>query len=195
MKLLYTDVASWPEAAEEAAARLVSASRFARADRARTRADARGILAAGLLLRYVFGCTDENLKRDARGKPYLPGGMQLNLTHGGTLAAIIAADTPCGVDAEPLHRRILSPERLFLPQELASGAPLAALWTRKEALWKADGRGVVLAKQPISVLQDAAALDGETYQLRTFLRAGHALSASAQEPICEAVCLEFGELI
>lgn len=196
MKLFYTAVARWPQGAEEIASRLVSAARLTRAKKQKSAEAARGILAAGLLVRYALGCMDGDLRQDAHGKPYLPEGSQFNLTHGGAIAAIGVADEPCGVDAEPLCRQILHPQRLFCEQELASGMPPAVLWARKEALWKADGRGVALAKRPVSVLQDEAALDGVLYQVRTFVREGHAISAAVRgEEILQPVCLAFSDLL
>ncbi len=198
MRLYYTDVSAWglPDAQLRAQIEaLVSPQRAARAAAMRRGQDALTVLAAGLLLRYALGCTDEALLRSPRGKPYLPGGPELSLTHGGALAAILLADGPCGVDAEPLSRPLRRPERLFCPQELASGFSPAALWTRKESVWKADGCGLALAPASIDVSGETARCDGRTYALTTFSAGAHALSCAGPAPASEPAALCLAQLL
>lgn len=198
MQLYITDFSTW-QAEKAALSELISpycaACRAERAAAMRSGSASLGVLAAGLLLRYALGCTDDALMRDANGKPYLPGGPQFSLSHGGTLAAILISSTPCGVDVEPLDRRILHESRLFTPQERSSGYCPAALWTRKEALCKADGRGLPLLRTLPDASAQTLALDKQTYVLTTHLVARHAVSCAAQKVAPEPVLLSLPELL
>lgn len=195
MVLYVTDIAAWGAVDGRLRAQIearCSPARVARAGAMARQQDVLGVLAAGLLLRHTLGCTDDALCRSAQGKPYLPGGPEFSLTHGGTLAAVLVADGPCGVDAEALSRRVAHPERLFSPQELATGLSPAALWTRKEALFKADGRGLALFRADADVSGPTACLGGRPYVLTTQFFGVHAVScaagAAAAAPL--ALCLQ-----
>ncbi len=197
MQLYYTDVSAWGALDARQRARIESLLSPRRAARAagRSSPDVLTILAAGLLLRYCLGCTDEALLRGPHGKPRLPGGAQFSLTHGGTLAAISLASRPCGVDAEPLDRTISRPERLFSPQELSSGFSQPALWTRKEAVLKAAGCGIAHPLTSLDVSGRTAYLCGAQYVLTTYLVCGHAISCAASEPACAPQALRLAQLI
>lgn len=95
--------------------------------------------------------------RGAHGKPALaqPDAPQFNLSHSGTLTALaLARDVEVGVDVErPRRARDVLPlaQRFFAPAETAVLARLPApareaafyaLWTCKEAVLKALGRGI-----------------------------------------------------
>ena len=198
MRLYFTDLHTWPRMDARLRARIEALCSPMRVQRARALAresDALAVLAAGLLLRYALGCTDEALSRGAHGKPYLLSGPEFSLTHGGALAAILIADSPCGVDTEPLDRAAKQPERLFSAQELAMGLAPAALWTRKEAVFKADGRGAALFREKIDVSGRTAPCGGRTFALTTHIVRAHALSCAAAEPVGAPVELSLPELL
>lgn len=138
---------------------------------------AAGLAAAGLLLaEYV---ADEGaVLRTPEGKPYLPGGPEFSLSHGGSLAALLISDTPCGVDVERVDRtaseRVRA--RVLRPEEAESCRAFAWLWTRKEAVMKLDGRGFGLDPQRFSVLGARTRLDGREIALATQIVYGHFIS-------------------
>ena len=138
---------------------------------------ASGIASAGLLLaEYVPG--SDAVVRTAEGKPYIPGGPEFSLSHGGALAALLIADAPCGVDVERIKRAASARvrERVLRPEEAASGRAFAWLWTRKEAVMKLDGRGLGLDPQCFSVLSARMQLDGREIALATQIVRGHFIS-------------------
>ena len=102
---------------------------------------AAGLAAAGLLLaEYV---ADEGaVLRTPEGKPYLPGGPEFSLSHGGDLAVLLISDTPCGVDVECADRAVSERirerafQRIFQREEADSERAFSWLWTRKEAVMK-----------------------------------------------------------
>lgn len=138
---------------------------------------AAGLAAAGLLLaEYV---ADEGaVLRTPEGKPYLPGGPEFSLSHGGSLAALLISDTPCGVDVERVDRtaseRVRA--RVLRPEEAESCRAFAWLWTRKEAVMKLDGRGLGLDPRCFSVLAARTQLSGRKIALATQIVRGHFIS-------------------
>lgn len=143
-----------------------------------------------------------DLRREAYGKPRLdlPGAPGFNLSHSGDcVAAVVAAGVDPGVDVE-LPRRSRAylglAQRYFDAGEAAALAGLCsdkreaafhALWTGKEAVLKADGRGLAYglqrvvfeldaAGQPLALLRvEGAAGPADAWQVHHFLPAvgGH----------------------
>lgn len=129
--------------------------------------------------------------RDAAGRPFLPitsalpnppdisfsyapaGSGARGLASSGFTAVALGRGCRVGIDIEPLATLFpppLSPvfAKIFTPAELAH--PLAdpvRLWTRKEALLKADGRGLVMDLSQLDVLADAVFFDGTAWWLHT----------------------------
>lgn len=133
----------------------------ARADRFRFAADRAAHVAAHGLLRALLashGATDPRFLRDRWGKPELQapcGGLRCNLTHTRDLvAAAVALIDDVGVDAETTDPAIdvagLA-ARFFAPAEAAmlralpqveQASAFCRVWTLKEAILKAIGRGL-----------------------------------------------------
>jgi 4'-phosphopantetheinyl transferase len=105
------------------------------------------------------------LRRTAHGKPFLEGlpNLHFNLSHSGTCTAIaLSRDVEPGVDVEvPRRQRSLLPlaQRFFATSEVAvlQALPEAirhsafhALWTCKEAVLKAQGRGIAFGLHRLS---------------------------------------------
>lgn len=166
---------------EPGAAALLPPARQARIARCRDAEEALRLTAAGLLLRERLGVTQDGLLRTGPyGKPYLPGGPEFSLSHGGELAVLLLADAPCGVDVERCGREPAAAmrSRVLTAAEQASGRPFAWLWTRKEAALKLDGRGLVLPFPEFSVLDDELVLNGRHILLRTERREDHFISCA-----------------
>ena len=78
------------------------------------------------------------------GKPYFTAHpLHFSLSHSGNLAAVLIADSPCGVDIEqirPVSDKLL--QRCMHPDEIAAGMDFFEAWTKKECLAKLDGSGM-----------------------------------------------------
>jgi len=89
--------------------------------------------------------------RSAGGKPFCAGGPDFNLSHGGDWVLLAVDDAPIGVDVEPVRDRRLAEElapRIASDREQAwlaqdPGQRFTVLWTRKEAMLKRSGAGLV----------------------------------------------------
>lgn len=113
--------------------------------------------AGRLLMAYAGIAAPPAIARDAHGKPYVldAGHPDFNLSHGGErIALAFARGHAVGIDVEALRRRHSSIElarRFFHASEARALAALAEaeredafvhLWTCKEAVLKALGRGL-----------------------------------------------------
>lgn len=119
-------------------------------------------------LGLVLGCAPAEvpLRATSTGKPVLDGGAgpELSVTHTDGLVLVAWHPTlPVGIDAERAER-VVAPaliDRVGTPAERAALAALGGasravallrLWVRKEAVAKADGRGLALALSDLEVL-------------------------------------------
>ena len=175
---------------EGAALALLSPVRRERALRCKPQGPRLCLMAGGLLLGRVLGVEDESaLTVNQWGKPSLPGGPAFSLTHAGDYAALAVGEGPVGLDIEPLDRpfRRLS-GRYFTAEERRwlDAGPTAErfyiLWTRLEALTKADGRGLLMEGRAQSLLDTEG-----PWRLRTFAHGGHLLSAATDRPFTPEV--------
>jgi len=140
-----------------------------RADRFRQPADRLRFCCGRLLLHWVsYRLTGHpaHLTTGPYGKPDFPAdsGWHVNLTHAGDWVLVAVDRQPVGVDVESFRTRLLLDTLLPTTCSVAeqeyvrrSKSPLVSfrqLWTRKEALLKAIGRGLV------DTLNTVPALDG-----------------------------------
>ena len=125
--------------------------RMERAGRFRFEDDRLRCMGAGFLLLEIAGIPDESvLCFGENEKPFAPGFPHFNLSHSGDWVVLALDDGEVGVDIEGLSpgnlsvaRRVLTPGELRWMEE----APLErfhTLWTVKEAVIKATGRGLSL---------------------------------------------------
>lgn len=122
-------------------------------------------LAAGILLHTALeraGAGETEPAFGENGKPYLPGGVEFNLSHSGNFAACAVSGRPVGVDLEA-HRhfdeRLL--RHIYQESELAAVRERAApededrvfteLWTLKESFMKYLGTGILLPPREICI--------------------------------------------
>ncbi len=147
-----------------------------RAGRFATEQLSRRFIAARLAVRIVLGRVVGRhpsklaFITNAWGKPELLNGPNFNLTHAGGLA-LLAVDSQAavGIDmegpteaiAEATLSEFLSPEEADSRQREKAGSP-TRLWVRKEALLKADGRG--LSIDPKSLTVGWQAVDTQNWQ-------------------------------
>lgn len=105
-----------------------------------------------------------NIRLDKHGKPFIPDGPAFNLSHSGSIVLIGVCEQPfvgvdieavrCIDDMESLASMCFSADELnrfySLPREDRTGA-FFRIWTRKEALVKAIGKGLKIDLKTFSV--------------------------------------------
>ena len=132
---------------------------------------------AGYLSAYC-GISPQALtfRTDKYGKPSLsgiPSAPQFNVSHSGDCVLIGVSVGPCGVDVERSHRRLSEhsiAERFFCPREVKwlrrTKNGFLRLWTMKEAVIKAVGRGLSVPLSDVDVT-DIAEGNASTITLET----------------------------
>jgi 4'-phosphopantetheinyl transferase len=127
---------------------------------------------------------DWKLGYDARGRPRIEMRdtkrpcVEVSISHSGTSAcATLSLSGMPGVDIETSrswsddHRSLASyfhrAEQSYFVHCGETPEAFFHLWTRKEAVSKAVGRGLALDFQQFDCLPDSLTLDGQTYQLRS----------------------------
>jgi 4'-phosphopantetheinyl transferase len=125
-----------------------------------------GTLFGALLLQHVLGQQPAGyglaqVRQTADNRPYLPGqALDFNISHSGRYAVCaLSAASRVGVDLEHRTRADLAPfAPHFAPAEWAAlqAAPdpqraFCRLWTQKEAVAKADGRGLNIPLRDICI--------------------------------------------
>ena len=133
--------------------------RMKKAARYRFERDRLLCIGAGLLMLSALGIPDESaLAFGPFGKPYAPGYPAFSLSHSGDWCVLALDSDPVGIDLEkPSETALAAAPRVFTPDERTwmGEAPLERffqLWTWKESVMKATGRGLDLAPESFSVL-------------------------------------------
>jgi 4'-phosphopantetheinyl transferase len=138
------------------------------------------------------------------GKPALdqPSSIAFNLAHsGGAILIALAHNASLGVDLElitPNPDILEIAARMFTSEEAATLTPLPAsfsqiptpshlaffrLWSRKEAVLKAEGRGLSLPATSFSALSPVVPVDGNTFYLHDIpLAPTHAAALATTHP-------------
>lgn len=162
--------------------RTLSSYRQEKADALRFRKDKNLCLGAGLLLDAALrerGLRERDVQYalGENGKPYLPEipGLHFNLSHSGTVVLGVFSGREVGCDVERLgHADDRLARRCFTEEEYRRYAAIVddtertryfyRLWTRKESLMKATGRGLLLPPETICCTEEritAAGVDGK----------------------------------
>ncbi|MFB6457896.1 4'-phosphopantetheinyl transferase family protein [Chitinophaga sp. Hz27] len=148
--------------------------------------DAGLALTSRLLLKHALEANQlpgnllETIMADNYKRPYIPGCPDFNLSHTGDVA-VCAFSTAgkVGIDIEKIQPIDLDDfDGIWTPNELQyiqhDHSRFFYYWTRKEAIIKADGRGMHLPLQLIDVSKDEVLLDHKTWQLlELFLLPGY----------------------
>ncbi len=183
--------------------------RWADAHRRRSERDRLLCLGAGLLLADVLQIPDGScLHKESFGRPYADGFPPFSLSHSGDLCVLAvnggeAGASPVGVDTEQLvprdpHRlrRLLLPEEQVWADSVRAADPSGqegmvflrafyTLWTLKESVIKACGRGLSLDPRRLCVLPltegGCITAAGEDWCAVTLEQDGHIISVCTAE--------------
>lgn len=116
------------------------------------------------------------------GKPFLKGNMNyFSLSHGGNYSVIAVHKKNIGIDIEKIgYGDAMAARLMFTTDEKAwisgSNTRFYALWTQKESILKADGRGFSLSPNSFSVLSGCA------WETDTFFYDNHVITCAAKSP-------------
>jgi 4'-phosphopantetheinyl transferase len=132
-------------------------------------------LVAGLMLRNLLGVVDSvQLTCNAYGKPYLKNsGIYFNLSHSGDYVVLGKSESEIGADIERIvpysdevAQKCFTPKEYEWMQNQRSLRAFYILWTAKESVMKATGRGFSLPPERFCVLPPDGSpriMQGETW--------------------------------
>jgi len=174
-------------------AELLTNARLTRMHRYIQREDKARCLAAGLMLRRVFGPDEaQRITVTPLGKPYLPDGPHFSLSHSGRLVVLLVDDCEAGVDVEQIApycpavaQRVFSRrEQMWLAMQENDEA-FYQLWTGKESIMKALGLGFQLPPESFEILPDQPGPNpvlGHRWYLHWQKLDGHMLCCASSVP-------------
>lgn len=177
-------------AKQDAALSLITPARRKKALHYRFEADRLRCITAGLLLyKYCNITNDEQLTVNEHGK-LSTNGYEFNISHSGDWVMLCTAHCPVGIDVEqinePNHK---AAAHSFCSDELCwmqnQKDRFYMLWTRKESITKAIGKGLKLPLNSFSVLpfdNSLHTVDSCSVYSHTKLFDNYAVSLTAFEP-------------
>ena len=107
-------------------------------------------------------------KAGEHGKPYLPGGgIYFSLSHSGSKAACVVAEVPCGIDIQEIKEPNMKLAEKYYTERERNMCPdgFTRIWARKEAVAKADGRGLGIGIDSYDVCGDTVLVNGASYDI------------------------------
>lgn len=169
-------------------------ARMEKAERFRFEKDRLLCIGGGFLMRQVVGICDESaLCLGEYGKPFAPGYPHFSLSHCGEWCILSKCDCEIGADIEKTdEKNLMIAPMICTPRELSwmNEDPLrrfTLLWTWKESLLKAVGRGLSLEPNALDVLPFAEdqplSLNGQSWYARSDCMDDYCFSVCTSTPI------------
>lgn len=160
-------------------------------------ADRARCLAGGLMLLHVLGiCRDSQISFNRYGKPFLPEpALHFNLSHSGDYVVLAVDENEVGVDIEKIApysdeiaRKCFSAEEYRWLQGRAEDRAFYALWTAKESVMKACGKGLEMAPESFSVFpvsDGPRRINGKIWFLSRHFYDGHQICIASEKAISQ----------
>ncbi|MES2426040.1 MAG: 4'-phosphopantetheinyl transferase superfamily protein [Bacteroidota bacterium] len=162
---------------------LLSPDEIAKADCFKQDADKRRFISGRYFIRYIISKrfhqvpADIVLKYTKFNKPFLPG-IEFNITHSGNYLLVAISNNPIGIDIEfiddtfdykvMLHDIFNANEIAYVKNNQANTLNFYTLWTRKEALLKATGEGLIDDLKKVNCLDNVVERQQSRYILTSF---------------------------
>ena len=201
VKLYLTSTEQINDHTAEALLPLLSDDRIRRISRIEDKEARLRSIAAGLLLLYARLCAglphQAAVSYSDQGKPYFPDhpGFHFNLSHSGSWAACAVGGEEVGADiqkivsvSESVRKRCLTPSELNWLESLTEkdrAAGFCRVWSLKEALLKAEGKGLRLWPGDIQVLDGQGRISISDHVFREFAIPGYAAAVCSRREYIE----------
>ncbi|MEG0323127.1 MAG: 4'-phosphopantetheinyl transferase superfamily protein [Raoultibacter sp.] len=171
----------------------LSPARLARSQKFRFEEDRARCLAAGYLIEHVLRVPEESLIKGEFGKLYGAESptCYFNVSHAGNYVVLVQASHEVGVDVELVggyDRRVA--KKCYTPEEMEwldtqhSDEAFYRLWTAKESIMKATGRGFDFPPESFSVLpmdETPHTIDNRLWYLHWLLYQDHVICSAVEQ--------------
>lgn len=133
------------------------------------------LLKHGMQIFDLPGSSLYNLKYSDYGKPFLTNGLNFNISHSGSLVVCaLSVDANLGIDVERIKTIKINDFIKQWSKEEWNSISLAddthleffRFWTRKEAIIKANGKGLSLPLGDFDVVANTVTVEGQTWYLK-----------------------------
>lgn len=131
------------------------------------------LLLRNALIEYGFSKDILDHLRFNDNKPFIDGNINFNISHSGTrIVCVVSREIELGVDLEhktsqidpDAFKQVFSQaEWEYLMSAEGNLDLFYRLWTRKEAVIKADGRGLAIPLGKVDILNDSIILEGQPW--------------------------------
>lgn len=174
---------------------ILSVEEISKAKRFHHKADKDSFIVRKIFLRKLLArllCLQpENINfSNYRNKKPALAGVHFNSSHSKEYITIVLSSIPVGIDIEYLDRKInvealmsasCSPEEsAFIIRSADRSLSFYTIWTRKEALLKATGEGLVDELDQVRVLNEMVERDQHFYQLQSLIEDDYIVSICAE---------------
>lgn len=126
-------------------------------------------------LKYYYGIHDFEIGILPNNKPFLKGqNVYFNISHSKNLAICVIADFPVGIDVEFLDENInyldFKPQMTYnefnkIHYSESKVKSLFSYWTKKEAVLKAHGEGLMIPLESFEISDDECLIGDEKFYL------------------------------
>ncbi len=165
-------------------------SNYASSEKKQQRIEGIMLLTTALKKNQMEENSIQSMYYNAYGKPYIIDDVDFSIAYSNTTTVLGFIRKGCiGVDVEHIKpidcsvykEYFTTKEWAFLTQNLFSPVTFFQLWTRKEAVVKAIGKGAFLDFNCIEVLEDSITLEDKQLYLTTEFMEGYCLSVASSE--------------
>ena len=122
----------------------------------------------------------EDVQYTEFNKPYVNDTLSFNISHSGeyVVCAYCISNTQLGIDVEQINNRtriedfdmvLTASEKMKIYNSDTPKSDFYTLWTLKEAVVKADGRGLNIPLHEIEILEDKIAVNEKNWYYRSLL--------------------------
>ena len=117
----------------------------------------------------------EQIKQDTYGRPFIDKSIDFNIAHSGDyILCVVSKDTKVGVDIEKIRNVKMDDFNIALSSEefdelknhASPGSYFFSIWTQKEAVSKANGKGMEVILTDIIFKNNKAISENEEWMLK-----------------------------
>ena len=140
----------------------------------------------------------QSQKVSQQGKPFIAGGPEFNISHSGDIVVLaVAEDASVGIDIEEVRPVNVADYVRQIPEVAHAREALAGpqtdnfffeCWTRKEAVLKACGEGLLRPMEDVVLKEDSADFLGTSWCIKKLLlEEGYCCHVATEQPVEQLV--------